>query len=118
MITKVVWDYQERFVSFELTNWEWHKGGCLSFNGVIYMEASALGLWGGGVESPIYINYIMADAECSVSNVFADCLQKGGVSPEQSSLPDPDNYFCVVFGTNTGDMLRFIVEKVVWETED
>ena len=117
-ITRMVWDYQDRAVSFDLRYWEWHKKGRLSFYGAVYIEGSALGLWCSSVENEIIIDILFADPECSVSKVFADCLQNGKVSPEQSSLPDPDNYFCVVFGTNTGDTLQFIVEKVVWETED
>lgn len=112
------WDYQNRIVCFELRYWEWHKKGRLSFHGTVYMEGSALGLWCSSVKDEIIIDSIFTDIECTPYNVFIECLRKGNVSLEQSSLPDPDNYFCVVFGTNTGDQLRFIVEKVIWESDD
>lgn len=115
MLSKLVWDYQDRFVSVDIANWERNEVGCLSFYGVVYMEASALGLWNGGVEYPIYLDCIFSDSEYLVSNVFADCVQKSKSSPETCTLPEPDDYFCVAFGTNAGDLLRFVVKKVVWE---
>ena len=117
-ISKISWGYQDRFISFDMTNWEWGAGGRLAFYGAVYAEGSALGLWGFGVTNAIYIDCFFADSDCSVSAVFTHCVQKSKSSPETCELPDPDNYFCVVFGTNTGDQLRFIVEKVVWETDD
>ncbi len=118
MMTDLVWHYQERSVTFELTNWEWDNEGRLSLEGVVCMEGSALGLCGGGVESPIYINYFMADEKCSVSDMFARCVQYSEAPPDNYDLPDPDQYFCVVFGTNMGDRLRFVVRKVIWESVD
>ena len=118
IMTEVVWHYQKRSVTFVFTNWEWGNEGRLSFEGVVCMEGSAMGLCGGGVESPTNVNYIMADAECSISDMFAHCVQYSETSPGNYDLPDPAPYFCVVFGTNMGDRLRFVVEKVIWESED
>ena len=118
MMTNLVWYYQERSVTFELTNWEWDNEGRLSLEGVVCMEGSALGLWGGDAESPIYINYFMADEKCSVSDMFARCVQYSEASPDDYEFSNLDQYFCVVFGTNMGDRLRFVVRKVVWESVD
>lgn len=115
---KMDWDYQNRTVSFELRFWEWHKKGQLSLFGAVYMEGSAIGLWCSSVKDEIIIDCFFADTECTPSSVFTECLRKSNISLEQSSLPNPDNYFCVVIGTNTGDQIRFIVEKVVWESVD
>ena len=117
MMTNLAWHYQERSVSFEFTNWEWDNEGRLYLEGAVCMEGSALGLC-ADVESPIYINYIMADDECSISDMFARCVQYSDISSGNHELPDPDQYFCVVFGTNMGDRLRFVVRKVVWESVD
>lgn len=118
MLTKVLWNYQDRSASFELTDWEWGGEGRLSFEGAVYMEGSALGLWFTGVEYPIYINSFYVDTNYSVSDVFARCIEKSGSAPETCVLPDPDHYFCVAFGTNKGDLLQFVVSKVIWETDD
>ncbi|MCL2866646.1 MAG: hypothetical protein FWF47_02680 [Clostridia bacterium] len=118
-ITKLVWDYQDRFVSFEIRQYDSrHETGRLTLYKVVYIEGSALGLWNGGVEYPIYLDCIFAGPECSVSNVIADCVKKSKAAPEICALPNPDDYFCVVLGTTAGDQLRFIVEKIVWETDE
>lgn len=117
-MTMVVWHYQERSVSLELTNWEWDNKGRIFFEGAACMEGSALGLWGGDLESPIYINYIMADVDGAASDMFARSVHYSEASPEDYEFPDPNPYFCVVLGTNMGDRLRFMVTKVIWETDD
>jgi len=117
MLTKVVWNYQDRSVFFELTNWEWGGEGHLSLEGAVCMEGSALALC-ADVESPIYINYFMADDQCTVSDMFARSVQYGDTIDRGAELPDTEPYFCVAFGTNMGDRLRFVVSKVIWETDD
>ena len=115
MLSKLIWDYQDRFVSIDVTNWEKKEIGRLSFCGAIYVTGSALALWNGGVEYPIYLDCIFVAPDGIVSDLVANCVQISKAAPETCALPNPDDYFCVVLGTTAGDELKFIVEKVVWE---
>lgn len=116
LLESMTWRFESYSVSFKMSNWEWNNEGELTLQGVVYCEASALGLFSRYPGGPLYINHIYVDDQFSIADLFCRYVKKSKLRAEDCDIPNVGSYFCVTMSLASGDFVIFVVEKLIWES--
>jgi hypothetical protein len=111
LLEEINWSIEAGIVSFKLSNWEWDNEGALELRGVVYSEMSSFSPWGG--VPFIYEGYV--DDSFNIADGFLRIINEGNSKPEDCRIPDANRYFCFAILMRSGDIARFVVEKLIWK---
>lgn len=116
LLESMMWKFEGDSVTFKMSNWEWNNEGELTLQGVVYCEASALWLFNRHPGGASYINDVYVDDQFSIADLFCRLVKESKLSVEDCNIPNVGNYFCVTMFLDSGDFVRFVVEKLTWES--
>ena len=116
LLESMMWKFDGNSVTFKMSNWEWNNEGELTLQGVVYCEASALRLFNRHPGGPSYINDVYVDDQFSIADLFCRFVKANKLSLEDCNMPNVGNYFCITMFLDSGDFVRFVVEKLTWES--